>query len=108
MSPWLGDLLTFIGIAVAVFYAGAVVIVLVLRAYVMRSLRRPVRRFGRELALELCRQQEETGETPPELESLMDEIRAMACGGVRYPPQWMLRWVPRMVALGVAWLVTYA
>ena len=111
MPDWLSNLLIFVLVTAAVFYAICLNIVWVLRVYSMRKLRGPARRFGIKQAREMLRRSMETGETSPELERMMDEMREMGCGGsnqIRYPPTWVLNFIPLFIGLLTAWLVIYA
>lgn len=101
----------FLLITAAVYVAGIVLLSRGLQAWVMFRLRGPFRRFGIERARDLVRQQQDTGETPPELEPILAEVREMGCGGnnqFRYPPKWVLQFAPLAVALTVAWLLVFA
>ena len=115
MPDWLSDLLIFVLVTAAVFYAICIAISLIavpaLRMYSMRKLRGPLRRFGIKQAREMFKRSMETGETSPELERMKDEMREMGCGGskqIRYPPNWVLNFTSLFIGLLTAWLVVYA
>ncbi len=111
MPDWLSDLLIFVLVTAAVFYAICLNIVWVLRVYSMRKLKGPFRRFGIKQVREMLKRSVETGETSPELERMMDEMREMGCGGsiqIRYPPYWVLNFTSLLIGLLTAWLVVYA